>query len=55
MDGVKKLLSIQNLQKSYGQHEVLMGVDLKIEKGEILGFVGGNGAGKTTTLNCLLV
>jgi len=47
------LLLIENLQKSYGQHEVLKGVALKVEKGEILGFVGGNGAGKTTTLNCI--
>jgi len=50
---VKRLLTINNLQKSFGQHEVLKGVELKIEKGEILGFVGGNGAGKTTTLNCI--
>lgn len=41
------MLLIQNLRKSYGQHEVLNGVELQIEKGEILGFVGGNGAGKT--------
>ncbi|MFJ7731223.1 ABC transporter ATP-binding protein [Lysinibacillus sp. NPDC097231] len=47
------MLTINNLQKSFGQHEVLKGVELKIEKGEILGFVGGNGAGKTTTLNCI--
>lgn len=50
---MKNLLSIQNLQKSYGQQEVLKGVELKIERGEILAFVGGNGAGKTTTLNCI--
>lgn len=47
------MLLIEDLQKSYGQHEVLKGVALKVEKGEILGFVGGNGAGKTTTLNCI--
>ena len=50
---MKKLLVIENLQKSYGQRNILKGVDLKVGKGEILGFVGGNGAGKTTTLNCI--
>ncbi len=50
---MKKLLVIENLQKSYRQRNILKGVDLKVGKGEILGFVGGNGAGKTTTLNCI--
>nr|WP_255783406.1 ABC transporter ATP-binding protein [Oceanobacillus alkalisoli] len=47
------VLSISELEKSYPNKKVLNGVNLHIQKGEILGFVGGNGAGKTTTLNII--
>ncbi|WP_369435924.1 ABC transporter ATP-binding protein [Lysinibacillus fusiformis] len=47
------MLTIRNLQKKYGQHEVLKGVELHIKQGDVLGFVGANGAGKTTTLHCI--
>jgi ABC-2 type transport system ATP-binding protein len=47
------LLRISELEKSYPNKKVLNGVNLHIDKGEILGFVGGNGAGKTTTLNII--
>ncbi|MBU5590379.1 ABC transporter ATP-binding protein [Clostridium sp. MSJ-4] len=44
------MLEIKELRKSYGKFVALNGVDLKIERGEIFGFVGPNGAGKTTTM-----
>ncbi|WP_193767067.1 ABC transporter ATP-binding protein [Lysinibacillus parviboronicapiens] len=47
------MLTIRNLKKKYGQHEVLKGVELQLQQGEVLGFVGANGAGKTTTLHCI--
>ncbi|MBK3497244.1 ABC transporter ATP-binding protein [Viridibacillus sp. YIM B01967] len=47
------MLTISNLKKQYSNKNILNGVELKIEKGEILGFVGANGAGKTTTLNSI--
>ncbi|WP_153733326.1 ABC transporter ATP-binding protein [Sporosarcina obsidiansis] len=47
------MLTIRNLRKSFGAHTILSGVDLQVEKGEILGFVGANGAGKTTTIHCI--
>ena len=47
-------LMIQGLTKSYGKIRALRGVDLKMPRGEILGFLGPNGAGKTTTIRCLL-
>lgn len=47
------LLSITDLEKSYSTKKILNGVNLKIKKGEILGFIGANGAGKTTTLNII--
>ncbi|MGD1991702.1 MAG: ABC transporter ATP-binding protein [Anaerolineae bacterium] len=47
-------LMTDGLIKSYGKIEALRGVDLEVERGEILGFLGPNGAGKTTTIRCLL-
>lgn len=50
MDSVIK---VENLTKSYGSHQVLKGVDLSVERGEIFALLGGNGAGKTTALECI--
>jgi len=47
-------LQIRDLHKSYGQVEVLQGLDLTIDAGAIHGLVGLNGSGKTTTLDCVL-
>lgn len=51
--GGNKLIEIDNLVKRYGKHEVLRGITLKINRGEILGFLGPNGAGKSTTMNII--
>lgn len=48
------IASARELSKSYGQTEVLHGVNFDIPAGRIYGLVGQNGAGKTTTLNALL-
>jgi ABC-2 type transport system ATP-binding protein len=45
---------IDGLEKYYGSFKALHGVDLKVNRGEILGFLGPNGAGKTTTIRCML-
>ena len=42
------MLAINGLKKAYGNQEVLRGVDLEAEAGEIVGLLGPNGAGKTT-------
>lgn len=47
------MLEIRDLHKSYGDNEVLKGIDLSVRDGEILGFIGHNGAGKTTTIKCV--
>ena len=47
------MLKIEKLAKSYGAKQVLQGVDLTLERGEILTLLGKNGAGKTTLLNCI--
>jgi len=47
------LLSIQGLQKSYGPVQVLKGVDLKMNKGNVVTLIGSSGSGKTTLLRCV--
>ena len=48
------MISIQNLQKVYGNKVVLDIEELYIEKGQSIGLVGNNGAGKTTMFRCIL-
>jgi polyether ionophore transport system ATP-binding protein len=51
MDAV---LQTRGLSKYYGSFAALDGLDLSIQKGEVLGYLGPNGAGKTTTIRLLL-
>lgn len=47
------IISISNLQKSYFSNQVLRGIDLEVEAGQIIGYIGPNGAGKSTTIRIL--
>lgn len=47
------MLTVEGLRSRYGRIEVLHGIDLEVESGEIVTVVGANGAGKTTLLRCL--
>ena len=47
------MITVEGLQKSYGQLEAVRGVDLEVRRGEIFAFLGPNGAGKTTTVEIL--
>lgn len=47
------MIKIENIRKSFGNLEVLKGIDLEIEKGEIVSIVGPSGAGKTTLLQII--
>ena len=46
-------LEIKNLTKTFGKTEVLKGIDLELEHGEVLSIIGSSGSGKTTLLRCL--
>ena len=48
------ILKCEDLHKSFRKKEILKGVSLEINKGDILGFIGPNGAGKTTTIKLIL-
>ena len=46
-------LQVRNIQKNFGQTEVLKGIDLDLEQGEVLVIIGSSGSGKTTLLRSL--
>jgi len=49
----KRVLELRNLTKAYGNHIVYEGIDLVIERGDRIAFLGKNGAGKSTLLKIL--
>ena len=46
-------IEVAGLRKSYGEHEVISGVDLTVAEGTVYALLGPNGAGKTTIVNIL--
>lgn len=49
-----EILSVQDLNKSFGTHKVLRNVSFQIQAGEIVGLIGPNGAGKSTIMKAIL-
>jgi ABC-2 type transport system ATP-binding protein len=47
------MIDIENLTKNFGPIAAVSGIDLRVRKGEVLGFLGPNGAGKTTTMKMI--
>jgi ABC-2 type transport system ATP-binding protein len=50
----EKTIELTGIVKSYGNKDVLNGLDLMVRKGTVLGLLGTNGAGKTTLIKCAL-
>src|SRR6187549_2543839 len=48
-----RIIELKNIKKSYGQVYALGGVDLHVDKAEVVGLVGDNGAGKSTIIKIL--
>lgn len=48
------VLSVRNIEKSFGGIRAVRGVTFEVRKGEILGLIGPNGSGKSTLFNCIL-
>jgi polar amino acid transport system ATP-binding protein/L-cystine transport system ATP-binding protein len=47
------LLGVRDLHKSFGDNQVLKGIDFEIDKGEVVAVIGASGSGKTTFLRCI--
>lgn len=47
------ILEVKNIHKSFGNNEVLKGIDFSLDKGDVLVIIGSSGSGKTTLLRCL--
>ena len=47
------MISIKNLHKSFGDLDVLKGINLNVDKGEIIAIIGPSGSGKSTILRCM--
>ena len=47
------MLKINNIYKSFGTLEVLKGIDLSVEEGEVIALIGPSGTGKSTLLRCI--
>jgi branched-chain amino acid transport system ATP-binding protein len=51
---MNSLLTVENVVASYGKKEILKGVSIHVEKGEIISLIGPNGAGKSTLLKTII-
>ena len=47
------MIEVVNLKKSFGDKEVLKGIDFEVKKGEVISIIGSSGSGKSTLLRCM--
>ena len=46
-------IEMRNIRKDFGKNTILHGVNMNLEKGEVISIIGPSGAGKSTLLRCL--
>ena len=51
--GLARVVQITNLHKAYGSNTVLRGIDLDVQRGEVIALIGKSGSGKSTLLRCI--
>lgn len=49
----EKIISVENIKKSFGRSHILKGISFDVEKGEVLSIIGPSGSGKSTILRCI--
>ncbi|MET1132624.1 MAG: ATP-binding cassette domain-containing protein, partial [Aeromicrobium sp.] len=47
------MLRVEGVRKSFGDHVVLDGIDLEVDRGEVVCLIGASGSGKSTLLRCI--
>ena len=50
---METVIQIKDLRKSFGENEILKGINLEVKKGEVICIIGPSGSGKSTLLRCL--
>ena len=49
----RPIVSVRGLRKRFGDNEVLKGIDLAVQRGEVIAIIGKSGSGKSTLLRCI--
>lgn len=50
---MEKIIEINHLSKSFGDHKVLKDIDFSVNRGEVVCIIGSSGSGKSTLLRCV--
>ena len=50
---MEAVIELIGLEKTFGDHEVLRGINLTVHRGEVISVIGSSGSGKSTMLRCI--